>query len=91
MLDLWFEDCCINHDSCYSGDKGQCSKTRAECDNEFCECANAACSGSMMYLQCKSAAKTYCNTVKEKGGPYYINARSLSKCDIDCIPDQPMP
>ncbi|MFZ1985330.1 MAG: hypothetical protein WAU91_13010, partial [Desulfatitalea sp.] len=78
--DLWFEECCIEHDSCYAGEDPHCHKTREECDNEFCNCTVSACQGSMLYLQCLSAARTYCNRAKEQGGGYYNYDR---KCDCE--------
>jgi RHS repeat-associated protein len=73
-----FSGCCKDHDGCYD----TCGKSRAECDDAFCGCLSSQCSpnyGAAVFFTCLKVARTYCDTVAEKGQPYYDAAQKKCK------------
>ncbi|CAG9529467.1 unnamed protein product [Cercopithifilaria johnstoni] len=58
--------CCINHDDCYSKQLG-----RKYCDDVFCECLQVATKPSFI---CNNQGRSFCELVRFFGELAYINA-----------------
>jgi RHS repeat-associated protein len=77
IRDYWFTNCCQKHDDCYQGEGEYCSKSRNECDKDFCDCMDDECDKVNKYEKsfCKSKAKEYCNGAKSWGNWRYKKYR----------------
>ena len=69
-----FSSCCQSHDNCY-GCKGEVeNKSRADCDDDFCQCTMDSCKNKpfLQTLTCMRRAKQYCDAVRIFG-QYFFN------------------
>ena len=70
ILDVYdFNDCCDQHDDCYSS----CTTPKLKCDQQFYSCLQGVCYNDDDF-GCDAAACSYYTTVLNLGNSYYRNA-----------------
>ena len=80
--ELWFHDCCLEHDRCY----GTCNSDKFLCDAQFYSCMKHTCSTKgkiLTRLACYAAAPVYNDAVLQLGCRAWYASQN-TYCTVPC-------